>query len=70
MKINNSKEFGAFIRKKRKELGYTQAYLSEFSGLSSSFISDVENGKSTVELEKVLFLTSLLGLDVNITSRG
>lgn len=70
MKVNNSTEFGKEIKKRRKELGYTQAYLSEFSGLSISFISDVENGKPTVELEKVLFLSSIIGLDVLIDSRG
>ena len=45
--VTDVKAFGEIIRKRRKELGYTQAYLSEFSGFSVSFISDLENGKST-----------------------
>ena len=32
---------------RRKELGYTQSYISEFTGFSVSFLSDLENGKST-----------------------
>ena len=70
MKINDSIQFGNIIRNRRKALGYTQAFLSEYSGLSVSFISDLENGKPTAELEKVLFLSSILGLDVNVQPRG
>ena len=49
---------------------YTQAFLSEFSGFSVSFISDLENGKSTAELGKALYLANLLGLDVKVAPRG
>jgi transcriptional regulator with XRE-family HTH domain len=58
------------IRKRRKELGYTQAFLSDFSGLSVTFISDLENGKSTAELGKAIFLANLLGLDVMLVPRA
>ena len=70
MKICDTKEFGLSLRNRRKELGYTQAYLSKFSGLSESFISDVENGKKTVELGKSIYLANLLGLDIDLISRG
>ncbi len=63
-------EFGRTIRNKRKKLGYTQAQLSEYTGFSTSFISDLENGKETVELGKALFLLQLLGLDLAINNRG
>ena len=48
--ITDAKEFGAALRRRRRNLGYTQAFLSEFSGFSVTFISDLENGKSTAEL--------------------
>ena len=63
-------EFGRAIRNKRKKLGYTQAQLSEYTGFSTSFISDLENGKETAELGKALFLLQLLGLDLAINNRG
>lgn len=66
----DSKTFGEAVRKRRKELGYTQAFVSQFSGLSISFISDLENGKPTVELEKAIHYANLLGLDVNVKPRG
>lgn len=52
MKIIDAKSLGKAIRNRRKELHYTQAYLSEFTGFSVIFISDLERGKPTVELEK------------------
>ncbi len=68
--ISDAKEFGRMIRERRKKLGYTQAFLSEFSGFSVSFISDLENGKSTAELEKAIYLANLLGLDVELAPRS
>ena len=70
MIITDAKSFGAALRKRRKELGYTQAFLSDFCGLSVTFISDLENGKPTVELEKAFRLAGLLGLDLCIEKRG
>ena len=70
MKVFETSDLGRAIRNRRKELGYTQSYLSEYSGLSVSFISDVENGKSTVEFGRVVGLGNLLGLDIEIVSRS
>lgn len=70
MIITDPKQFGAALKKRRKELGYTQRYISEFTGFSISFISDLENGKSTAELGKAIYLTNMLGLDIEINARG
>ena len=70
MVISDSKMFGEALKKRRKELGYTQRYISEFTGFSISFISDLENGKSTAELGKAIYLASMLGLDIVISARG
>ena len=70
MKIHDSKSFGKMIKEKRKKLGYTQKYICEVSGISASFISDLENGKPTVELGKAIYLANLLGIDVELNERG
>ena len=67
--ITDASSFGKALKQRRKELGYTQAFLSEFSGFSISFISDLENGKSTAELGKAIYLANLLGLDCTLTPR-
>ena len=69
MRIVNAESFGKAIRARRKELHYTQGFLAEFSVLSVSFISDLENGKKTIELEKAINLANLLGLDLILKGR-
>ena len=63
MKITDSKLLGMAIRARRKELNYTQAYLSEFTGFSITFISDLERGKPTAEIGKTIQLINILGID-------
>ena len=70
MIINDASDFGRSLKKRRKELGLTQRYLSEFTGFSISFISDLENGKSTAELGKAIYLANMLGLDIVANVRG
>ena len=70
MKILDAKSLGIAIRERRKELKYTQAFLSEFTGLSASFISDLERGKPTAEIEKTIRLINILGLDLLVERRG
>ena len=70
MKIFDAADCGKAVKERRKELGYTQKYLSDFTGYSTSFISELENGKPTIELERALRLANLLGIDVLMEERG
>lgn len=70
MQVNDSISLGQVIRNRRKELAYTQKYISEITGFSMSFLSDLENGKSTCEIGKTLHLMNLLGLNINVEVRG
>lgn len=62
MKIANAADFGAAIKKRRKELGYTQAELSSYCGCSAVYLSHLENGKETAEIGKALFVAKRLDL--------
>ena len=70
MKITDTASLGNAIRSRRKELNYTQGYISEITGLSISFLSDLENGKPTAEIGKTIEVINLLGLDILVESRG
>lgn len=70
MKVFDANTFGEAIKKQRKKKGYTQKYICEVSGISASYISDLENGKATIELGKAIYLANLLGIDVELTERG
>ena len=69
MRVSDSVEMGLAMRKRRKKLGYTQQFLSDITGLSVSFISDVENGKETAEVGKVIRYISFLGLNILLEER-
>lgn len=52
---------GEHIRKKRKSFGLTQIELAERSGVGVRFVRELENGKSTVQLDKVNQVLKLFG---------
>ena len=58
-----SADLGALIRDRRKRLGLTQLDLAGLANSGNRFIVEVENGKPTVQLQKVLDLVQLLGLE-------
>ena len=70
MKITDAASLGNVIRSRRKKLNYTQGYISEITGLSVSFLSDLENGKPTAEIGKTIEVINLLGLDILVEARG
>lgn len=68
-KIATAADIGAAIRKKRKDDGLTLADAAALCGVGYRFMSDLENGKATAQMGKVLQVLNALGLDVYIESR-
>ena len=68
-RITNTKELGKLIRDKRKEKGLTQSELAMYCNTGIRFISDLENGKPTMQVEKVLVVLSMLALNVYVEER-
>lgn len=64
----DSKKIGNVIKERRKSLGLTQAYLAALSNTGVRFIIELERGKSTVQLDKVLDVLSVLDLKVEIST--
>lgn len=44
--------FGVALKEKRQSLGLTQADLAEITGMSRSYISEVECGRENISLER------------------
>lgn len=55
------KELAAFIRKKRKQAGLTQAGLASRAGVGLRFVRELEGGKATLRLDKVEQVLRLFG---------
>jgi len=68
--VHNTADIGLLIRKKRVGLGMTQAQLADITGNGTRFISELENGKQTMQIGKVLDTLQVLGLDVYVSARG
>lgn len=69
-RIDNIAELGRFVRDRRRRDGLTQAETAALCGVGTRFISDLENGKCTVEFGKVLQVLNGLGLVCFIVPRG
>ena len=57
-----SEQFGRAVRDARKRAGLTQAEAAALCGVSAPFLSHLENGKATIQLEKALHVAAQLGL--------
>lgn len=57
---------GHAIESERKKRRLTQTQLAELSNSSINFISQIESGKTTAQIGKVLEVLKLLGLQLNI----
>lgn len=63
-----TQKIGQEIKARRKRLGMNQSELAMVSGTGVRFISDLENGKPSCELGKMLSVLTNLGLEIQITT--
>jgi len=66
MKIQNTEQLGALIRQRRKQLEVTQKDLAMTCGTGLRFIVDLEKGKPTCQVGKILQVLQTLGLDFEV----
>jgi y4mF family transcriptional regulator len=62
----DSSKFGQVVRHERKAQKLRQAELAAAAGVGIRFIVDLEAGKPTLQLAKVLHVLATLGCDVTI----
>jgi len=67
--LNNSTQLGTLVRARRKELSVTQSELAMTAGTGVRFIVDLESGKPTCQVGKVLKVLQTLGLVIEIKPR-
>ncbi len=60
------KQIGALIRATRKGLGVTQRELALTSGTGLRFVVELERGKETCEIGKVLTIFQTLGIKLTL----
>ena len=63
-------EIGQVLRARRKELGMTQAQAAAYCSCSQRLISEMERGRGSVGIEKVMRYANGLGIDFVMSARG
>ena len=69
-KISTSSDIGRLVRARRKKSGVTQEQAAALMGVGVRFLSELERGKETAELGKVLRVLERIGLELWIAPRG
>lgn len=67
MNPSTPQSIGDFVKKTRKDLNITQKDLALTSGTGLRFIIELEQGKPTCQLGKVLTVLQTLGIAVQLT---
>ncbi|MEA3465684.1 MAG: helix-turn-helix domain-containing protein [Thermodesulfobacteriota bacterium] len=63
-------DIGKLVRLKRKQLGVLQEDAAGISGVGTKFLSQLENGKETAEIGRVLQVLKSMGLEVYVYPRS
>lgn len=67
--ISSPDALGEAIRQRRKALGLTQTDAALSCGVGLRFLSELERGKPSVRLDKVLRILQGLGLELTLMAR-
>jgi y4mF family transcriptional regulator len=69
-KINNAKEMGNLVRRRRKEAGLTLKDAAGMAGVGIRFLSELERGKPTIQIGRAIEVLQLFGLEIHVRVRG
>lgn len=69
-RIKTPADLGRLVLKYRTAQNMTQADILGLANTGNRFIVDLENGKPTLQLQKVLDVLDILGLEVFIQKKG
>jgi HTH-type transcriptional regulator / antitoxin HipB len=61
-RLYTAASIGPAIRHYREEAGLTQEQLADMAGLHRSYLSELEQGKETEQLRRILRILKLLGV--------
>lgn len=67
--IASPEDLGLLVRRAREKRGLSQQRFADLAGVGRRFVSELENGKATLELGKVLKVAHAVGLSLVARSR-
>lgn len=69
-KVDDIKGLGIWVRQVRKEQGLTQEQLAATCGVGVRFVRELEQGKETCHIGKVIKVIQMLGIEILLKKRG
>ncbi|WP_027728058.1 helix-turn-helix domain-containing protein [Treponema sp. C6A8] len=69
MKINSAEAISEVVKSRRKQLGLTQSETAAMCNVGARFFSELENGKETLQMNKVLHCLEMLGINLYAVNR-
>nr|WP_314631092.1 transcriptional regulator [uncultured Noviherbaspirillum sp.] len=70
MAVRTVSGVGEIVQSIRKQQGLSQLDVSGLAGLGVRFMVDLEKGKETIQMQKVLDVLEQLGLELVIARKG
>jgi HTH-type transcriptional regulator / antitoxin HipB len=67
--VDSPQALGSLIRTRRKELGLNQTEVADVAGTTLRFISELERGKPTAQLDGILRVLAALGIRLEARMR-
>lgn len=68
--LANASQLAEIVRRERRRQKVSQIRLSQLADVGVRFVRDLEDGKETVQLDKVLAVFETLGIAVELSSMG
>ena len=62
--------FGRKVRQQRRKHGLRQAEVAALAGVGPRFVSELENGKSTLEMGRALRVAEIVGLTFQVEQKS
>lgn len=69
IKVHSVSDIGLLVATIRKQQGLTQMDISGLAGVGGRFLVDLEKGKETIQMQKVMNVINLLGLEIIIKKK-
>lgn len=65
MQVNNPADISKIVKERRKQLKLNQAECAAFCSVGTRFFSELENGKESLHIGKVLNVLNMLGISLH-----
>ena len=68
--VNSAAELGRLIKTCREQMKLNQQQFADVAGVGRRFISELENGKATLEFDRVIQVCKAAGIDLHARQRS